>query len=231
MKVEIWSDIVCPFCYVGKKHLELALEQLPFKNEVEIVWRSYMLDPNLPVEGLNKTKKAYLVEDKGYSLEQVEGMMKHLEAVGKQIGIDFNHDDLVPVNTLQAHRLTHFAQERGKGNEMEEALFYAHFTAAENVGDKEVLTRLATSIGLEKTEVETLLETNQELEAVQADIEVAKNLGISGVPFFVLDQKYGVSGAQPVEVFVEALTQAYDEKVELLKTDNTANSCGIDGCD
>lgn len=231
MKVEIWSDIVCPFCYVGKKHLELALEQLPFKNEVEIVWRSYMLDPNLPVEGLNKTKKAYLVEDKGYSLEQVEGMMKHLEAVGKQIGIDFNHDDLVPVNTLQAHRLTHFAQERGKGNEMEEALFYAHFTAAENVGDKEVLTRLATSIGLEKTEVETLLETNQELEAVQADIEVAKNLGISGVPFFVLDQKYGVSGAQPVEVFVEALTQAYGEKVELLKTENTANSCGIDGCE
>ena len=231
MKVEIWSDIVCPFCYVGKKHLELALEQLPFKNEVEVIWRSYMLDPSLPVEGLNKTKKAYLVEDKGYSLEQVEGMMKHLEAAGKEIGIDFNHDDLVPVNTLQAHRLTHFAQERGKGNEMEEALFYAHFTAAENVGDKEVLTRLATSIGLEKTEVETLLETNQELEAVQADIEVAKNLGISGVPFFVLDQKYGVSGAQPVEVFVEALTQAYDEKVELLKTDNTANSCGIDGCD
>lgn len=230
MKVEIWSDIVCPFCYVGKKHLELALEQLPFKNEVEVIWRSYMLDPNLPVEGLNKTKKAYLVEDKGYSLEQVEGMMKHLEAAGKEIGIDFNHDDLVPVNTLQAHRLTHFAQERGKGNEMEEALFYAHFTAAENVGDKEVLTRLATSIGLEKAEVETFLASNQELEAVQADIEVAKNLGISGVPFFVLDQKYGVSGAQPVEVFVEALTQAYNEKIEQLKTDDTANSCGIDGC-
>ena len=231
MKVEIWSDIVCPFCYVGKKHLELALEQLPFKNEVEVIWRSYMLDPNLPVEGLNKSKKAYLVEDKGYSLEQVEGMMKHLEAAGKEIGIDFNHDDLVPVNTLQAHRLTHFAQERGKGNEMEEALFYAHFTAAENVGDKEVLTRLATSIGFEKAEVETFLASNQELEAVQSDIEVAKNLGISGVPFFVLNQKYGVSGAQPVEVFVEALTQTYNEKIELLKTDDTANSCGIDGCD
>ncbi len=190
-----------------------------------------MLDPNLPVEGLNKSKKAYLVEDKGYSLEQVEGMMKHLEAAGKEIGIDFNHDDLVPVNTLQAHRLTHFAQERGKGNEMEEALFYAHFTAAENVGDKEVLTRLATSIGFEKAEVETFLASNQELEAVQSDIEVAKNLGISGVPFFVLNQKYGVSGAQPVEVFVETLTQTYNEKIELLKTDDTANSCGIDGCD
>ena len=229
MKVEIWSDIVCPFCYVGKRHLELALEQLPFKNEIEVIWKSYQLDPNLPVEGLNMSKKEYLVKNKGYSLEQVEGMMQHLENAGKAVGIDFNHDTLVPVNTLQAHRLTHFAQERGKGNEMEEALFYAHFTAGENVGNKEVLTRLATSIGFEKTEVEAFLVSDQALEAVQEDFEVAKGLGISGVPFFVLNQKYGVSGAQPIEAFVEALTQAFNEKKEIINISTAGNSCGIDG--
>lgn len=230
MKIEIWSDIVCPFCYVGKRHLEMALEQLPFKNDLEVIWRSYQLDPNLPVEGLNMSKKEYLVKNKGYSLEQVEGMMQHLEKAGEAVGITFNQEALIPVNTLLAHRLTHFAQARGKGNEMEEALFYAHFTVGENVGKKDVLVKLASTIGFDEVEVRSFLDTDKELKEVQEDIETAKNLGISGVPFFVLNQKYGVSGAQPVEAFVEAITQAYQEKVEVLKMDTTnGSSCGIDG--
>lgn len=231
MKIEIWSDIVCPFCYVGKKHLEMALEQLPFKAELEVIWRSYQLDPTVPEEGLAMTKKEYLVQHKGYSLEQVEGMLEHLTHAGAAIGITFNHDGLIPVNTILAHRLSHFAQAQGKGNEMEEALFYAYFTKGENVGKKEVLIRLGVSIGLDEAAVRSFLDTDAELEAVQSDIEAARKLGVSGVPFFVLDQKYGVSGAQPVETFVDAITQAYQEQASVLKMHaSDGASCGIDGC-
>lgn len=231
MKIEIWSDIICPFCYVGKKHLELALEKLPFKDDIDIVWRSFMLDPNLPIQGLNKTKEAYLIEDKGFSKEQVQGMLGQLERAGEAVGITFNHQTMIPVNTLYAHRLSHFAQQRGLGNEIEEALFYAHFTQGKNLGDTSELVNLAVSIGLDQEEVHAFLNSNSATQEVQADIEKAKSLGISGVPFFVLDEKYGVSGAQPVDVFIQGITQAYTESNDILNQDQMGSSCTIDGCD
>ncbi|QQU02712.1 DsbA family oxidoreductase [Myroides odoratus] len=233
MKVEIWSDVMCPFCYVGKKHFENALAQLPFKDKIEVEWKSFQLDPTLPVEGASESTLDYLVKRKGMPKEQIEGMMHHLDQSGAAVGIEFRQDIAIPVNTFRAHRLIHLAQSHGKGNEMEEALFFAHFTAGKNVGDLEVLTDLATSIGLNKEEVVALLQSEEQTQEVKNDIEEAQALGISGVPFFVVDRKYGISGAQPIDTFAEALTQAYEEsqpKFEM-KGNQDANACGPDGCE
>ncbi|WP_060872448.1 DsbA family oxidoreductase [Myroides odoratus] len=233
MKVEIWSDVMCPFCYVGKKHFENALAQLPFKDKIEVEWKSFQLDPTLPVEGASQSTLDYLVNRKGMPKEQIEGMMHHLDQSGAAVGIEFRQDIAIPVNTFRAHRLIHFAQSKGKGNEMEEALFFAHFTAGKNVGNLEVLTDLAMSIGLNKDEVVALLQSEEQTQEVKNDIEEAQALGISGVPFFVVDRKYGISGAQPIDTFAEALTQAYEEsqpKFEM-KGDQDANACGPDGCE
>ncbi|MCS4240350.1 putative DsbA family dithiol-disulfide isomerase [Myroides gitamensis] len=233
MKVEIWSDVMCPFCYVGKKHFENALAQLPFKDKIEVEWKSFQLDPTLPVEGASESTLDYLVKRKGMPKEQIEGMMHHLDQSGAAVGIEFRQDIAIPVNTFRAHRLIHLAQIHGKGNEMEEALFFAHFTAGKNVGDLEVLTDLATSIGLNKEEVVALLQSEEQTQEVKNDIEEAQALGISGVPFFVVDRKYGISGAQPIDTFAEALTQAYEEsqpKFEM-KGNQDANACGPDGCE
>lgn len=233
MKVEIWSDVMCPFCYVGKKHFENALAQLPFKDKIEVEWKSFQLDPTLPVEGASESTLDYLVKRKGMPKEQIEGMMHHLDQSGAAVGIEFRQDIAIPVNTFRAHRLIHLAQSHGKGNEMEEALFFAHFTAGKNVGDLEVLTELATSIGLNKEEVVALLQSDEQTQEVKNDIEEAQALGISGVPFFVVDRKYGISGAQPIDTFAEALTQAYEEsqpKFEM-KGDQDAKACGPDGCE
>lgn len=233
MKVEIWSDVMCPFCYVGKKHFENALAQLPFKDKIEVEWKSFQLDPTLPVEGASESTLDYLVKRKGMPKEQIEGMMHHLDQSGAVVGIEFRQDIAIPVNTFRAHRLIHLAQSHGKGNEMEEALFFAHFTAGKNVGDLEVLTDLATSIGLKKEEVVALLQSDEQTQEVKNDIEEAQALGISGVPFFVVDRKYGISGAQPIDTFAEALTQAYEEsqpKFEM-KGDQDGKACGPDGCE
>ncbi|WP_413512710.1 DsbA family oxidoreductase [Myroides odoratus] len=233
MKVEIWSDVMCPFCYVGKKHFEDALEQLPFKDKVEVEWKSFQLDPTLPVEGVAESTIDYLVTRKGMPKEQIEGMMTQLQQAGLAVDIDFRQDISIPVNTFRAHRLIHFAQSKGKGNEMEEALFYAHFTAGKNVGQIEVLTEIATNIGLNKEEVIALLTSEAHTQEVKNDIDEAQTLGISGVPFFVIDRKYGISGAQPVDTFAEALTQAFEEsqpKFEM-KGNPDANACGPEGCE
>jgi len=206
---------------------------LPFKDKIEVEWKSFQLDPTLPVEGASQSTLDYLVNRKGMPKEQIEGMMHHLDQSGAAVGIEFRQDIAIPVNTFRAHRLIHFAQSKGKGNEMEEALFFAHFTAGKNVGNLEVLTDLATSIGLNKDEVVALLQSEEQTQEVKNDIEEAQALGISGVPFFVVDRKYGISGAQPIDTFAEALTQAYEEsqpKFEM-KGDQDANACGPDGCE
>lgn len=232
MKVEIWSDVMCPFCYIGKKHFEEALAQLPFKDQIEVEWKSFQLDPSLPLEGASVSTAEYLEKRKGYPRQQIDSMLAHLKQSGAQAGIEFNQEKAIPVNTFRAHRLIHFAQQRGKGNDMEEALFHAHFTGGQNVGDVETLATLAAETGLDKKEVTDFLHTEAQTEAVNKDIEEAQQLGISGVPFFVLDRKYAVSGAQPVAAFVGALTQAFEEsrpKFEM-KGDPGADACGPDGC-
>ncbi len=232
MKIEIWSDVVCPFCYIGKKHFEKTLGQLSFKDKIKTEWKSFQLDPSLPVEGLSISTTEYLIKHKGMPAQQIDGMLEYLKQKGADVGIDFRQDISIQANTFRAHRLIHFAQSNGKGNEMEEALFSAHFTEGKNVGDIEVLTELAENIGLNKTEVITFLNSEAKTEEVEKDIQEAQELGIHGVPFFVIDRKYGISGAQPIEIFIETLTKAYQEshpKFEMVGTQNDG-ICEDDNC-
>lgn len=233
MKVEIWSDVACPFCYIGKKHFETALNELPFQEKIEVEWKSFQLDPSIPEEGLNMTSAEYLEKRKGYPKHQLDQMFQHIKQQGEAVGINFNNENAVPANTFMAHRLIHFAQNLGKGSEMEEALFKAHFTDGKDVNDVKSLVEIAGEIGLNKEEVNELLTSEKHTDNVKKDIVEASQLKIQGVPFFVIDRKYGLSGAQPVDAFKQALTQAYEESKPQFEMKGTADgdACGPEGCE
>jgi len=230
MKIEIWSDVMCPFCYIGKNNFEQALEKLPFKNEVEVEWKSFQLDPTLdPVQSQNTIE--YFKEKKGFPAEQAAQMIGQVAQMGKGAGIDFNFEKALIINTFNAHKLLHLAKKYGKANEMEEALFKAHFTDGKNVGDIEELISLADHLGIDKDEARQALVSDQFDYEINQDIQEARNNGISSVPFFVLNGKYAVSGAQPAEVFADALQQTYKETVSPFKDLSQGGaSCDADGC-
>ncbi|WP_288445910.1 DsbA family oxidoreductase [uncultured Chryseobacterium sp.] len=231
MKIEIWSDVMCPFCYIGKNNFEQALNQLPFKDEVEVEWKSFQLDPTLDP---NKTQDTlqYFREKKGVAEAQATQMLGQVTEMGKGAGIDFNFGKTLITNTFSAHKLLHLAKRYNKSNAMEEALFIAHFIDGKNVGDTEVLVSLAEKLGIDKEEARQAITTDQLDDEVNQDIQEARNNGISGVPFFVLNGKYAVSGAQPAAVFENALQQTYKETVSPFKDLSGENgaSCDADGC-
>lgn len=231
MKIEIWSDVMCPFCYIGKHNFEQALEKLPFNNEVEVEWKSFQLDPTLDAEKPQNTIE-YFKEKKGFPTEQASQMISQVAGMGKASGIDFNFEKALIINTFTAHKLLHLAKKHGKSSEMEEALFKAHFIDGKNVGDQEVLVSLAESLGIDKDEAREALSSNEFNDGINQDIQEAQNNGISSVPFFVLNGKYAVFGAQPAEVFAEALQQTYKETVSPFKdlSQNGGASCDADGC-
>lgn len=231
MKIEIWSDVMCPFCYIGKNNFEQALEKLPFKDQVEVEWKSFQLDPTLEVSKTQDTIQ-YFREKKGVAEAQATQMLSQVTQMGKGAGIDFNFEKTLITNTFNAHKLLHLAKKHNKSNEMEEALFIAHFIDGKNVGDVDVLVSLAEKLGIDKDEA-TKAVTSDELDyEVNQDILEARNNGVSGVPFFVLNGKYAVSGAQPVAVFEDALQQTYKETVSPFKdlSGNSGASCDADGC-
>ncbi len=231
MKIEIWSDVMCPFCYIGKNNFEQALEKLPFKNEVEVEWKSFQLDPTLdPLQPQNTIE--YFKEKKGLPADQTSQMIGQVAQMGKGAGIDFNFEKALIINTFSAHKLLHLAKKHGKANEMEEALFIAHFIDGKNVGDLEELISLAEKSGIDQEEARQALTSDQFDNEVNQDIQEAKNNGISGVPFFILNGKYAVSGAQPIEVFADALQQAYKETVSAFKdlSKEGGAACDINGC-
>jgi predicted DsbA family dithiol-disulfide isomerase len=230
MKVEIWSDVMCPFCYIGKNNFEQALNKLPFKDQVEVEWKSFQLDPSLDPSKTQNTL-AYFKEKKGFADAQAQQMMGQVAQMGKGAGIDFNFEKALMTNTFTAHKLLHLAKKYNKSNEMEEALFIAHFIDGKNIGDPETLISLADSLGIDKEETEKSLTSNEFNDAVNQDITDARAHGVTGVPFFILNGKYAVSGAQPVELFENALQQTYHETVSPLKDlSNGDNSCDADGC-
>jgi predicted DsbA family dithiol-disulfide isomerase len=231
MKIEIWSDVMCPFCYIGKNNFEQALEKLPFKDEVEVEWKSFQLDPTLDPKETKNTIE-YFREKKGFPEAQAQQMIGQVLQMGKGAGIDFNFEKALITNTFSAHKLIHLAKKYNKANEMEEALFIAHFIDGKNVGDLDTLISLAESLGINKEEVQQALTTEEFDYEINQDILEARNNGVSGVPFFILNGKYAVSGAQPVELFSNSLHQTYDETVTPLKnlSDNGA-SCDADGCE
>jgi protein disulfide-isomerase len=210
MKVEIWSDIMCPFCYIGKRRFEAALEQFPGKDEITVEWKSFQLNPNLKSQP-GKDVYDYVAEMKGQSRDWSVAMHDQLAQTAGEVGLTYNFDKAVIANSFDAHRIIQLAKKHGLGDQAEERFFHAYFTEGKDVSDPEVLQELGESIGLDKEEVAAVLRSRDLADAVNKDVYEAQQLGIRGVPFFVLDRKYGVSGAQPSEAFTQALNQAFGE--------------------
>ncbi|MDQ0187644.1 DsbA family protein [Cytobacillus kochii] len=211
MKVEIWSDIACPFCYIGKRKFEHALDGFNQKDEVEVVYKSFQLDPNAP-QNTTETMNQMLAKKYGQSVEQVEQMQKQVTVQANEVGLDYHLNDAKMTNTLDAHRLIHLAKEKGKMSEMKEQLLKSYFVEGKHVGEIESLVEIAAAVGLDKEEVTSVLASDQYKKEVEVDMQEGVQLGVQGVPFFVFNRKYAVSGAQPSNVFSEVLTKVIEEE-------------------
>ena len=232
MKIEIWSDVMCPFCYIGKRRFEDALQQFAYKNEVEIEWKSFQLNPDM-VTNPNININQYLADAKGWTLDYAQQMNNHVTEMAAEVGLAYNMDNAIVANSFKAHRFTHLAKKHNLGDAAEEALFKAYFTEGKNVDDTDTLVELATAIGLDAETTRQTLATNAYADDVKYDIAEAQQLGISGVPFFVMNNKYGVSGAQAVPVFAQTIEKAFGEwsneqgkpKLDIIE----GPTCGPDG--
>lgn len=232
MKVEIWSDVMCPFCYIGKRRFEAALQNSAYKNEIDIEWKSFQLNPAMQTDPSVNIDQ-YLARVKGWSLEQAKEMNAHVTQMAAEAGLTYNFDRAIVANSFKAHRFTHLAKKHGLGNAAEEQLFKAYFTDGKNTDDNNVLIELGTAIGLDAPEIKQTLESDSYADEVRHDIYEAQQLGIRGVPFFVMNRKYGVSGAQAVPVFEQTIKMAFAEwrqanpkpALDIIEGD----SCGPDG--
>ena len=211
IEIEIWSDVMCPFCYIGKRKFETALERFEHKDKVNVIWKSYLLDPGL-VSDSTKSIHQHLTVSKGWTPDYAKEMGKHVSAMAKEEGLQYNLDQVKVANTFDAHRLIQMAKQKNRGDEMEEFLFRAYFTEGKNLADPEVLKAIASLIGIENEEVETMLRGKGYAKEVLEDLKAAEDIGVSGVPFFVFNRKFAVSGAQPSETFLKALKKAWENE-------------------
>ncbi len=210
MKIEIWSDVMCPFCYIGKRKFEMALQDFPQKEQIEIEWKSFQLNPSM-VTNPSKNINEFLAEHKGISIAQAKQMNDRVTAMANEVGLQYDFDKAIVANSFDAHRLSHFAKKHGKQDAMEERLFKAYFTEGKNTADNETLVALAGDVGLNPEETRMMLSRNDFSDAVNNDIYEATQVGARGVPFFVFDNRYAVSGAQPSQLFSDVLTKAWSE--------------------
>jgi predicted DsbA family dithiol-disulfide isomerase len=208
VQVEVWSDIVCPWCYIGKRRFETALEQFEHADQVEVLWRSFQLDPSYP-RGRGEPVRDALAAKTGASREQVRAMTAQVEKVAAEVGLEYDFENGFMVNTFDVHRLVHLAQSRGLGTKAHERFMHAQLVEAKDLSDTATLVELAAEIGLDAAEARRVLEGDDYAEEVREDGAAAQRLGGNGVPFFVIDRAFGISGAQPVEVFASALEKAY----------------------
>jgi predicted DsbA family dithiol-disulfide isomerase len=229
--IEIWSDVKCPWCYVGKRRFEKALAEFPHRDAVEVTWKSFQLDPSLP-DHYDGTEQQYLAERKGIAPEQVREMWQHLSRQAEGEGLSFDFDRVVVGNSFTAHRFLHLAKSHGRGDAAKEAVMSAHFEQGLDTSDVEVLVSLGAGIGLGEAEIRETAAGDRFAADVCHDIEEARTLGVQGVPFFVIDRRYGISGAQPVELFRQALDQAWRESHPLVSLTPSPDgpACGPDGC-
>jgi predicted DsbA family dithiol-disulfide isomerase len=214
MKIEIWSDVACPFCYIGKRRLEEALSGFEHQSEVEIEWKSFQLNPELKTDKVQSIHE-YLADAKGWTIDYAKQMGEQVTAMAEEVGLKYNLDATVVANTLNAHRLIQYAKTQKLGDAIEEALFIAYFMQGKNIDNKTELIEIAVSVGLNAVETEKVLDEMQFSEQVEFDAYEAQQIGVRGVPFFVFNRKYGISGAQPLEVFTRTLHQAYTEEIKI----------------
>ncbi|MCU4499266.1 DsbA family oxidoreductase [Acinetobacter radioresistens] len=212
MRVDIWSDVVCPFCYIGKKRLESAAEQAGV--ELEVYWHSYELDPEAPVKH-EQSNTERLAQKYGRTVEEMEEMQQRIAAMAAEEGIEFNWKQANSGNTFDAHRIIHLAQSKGLGNQAEEAFFYTYMTQGLAIGERETVEDVAARIGLDAAEVEYVLDTDTFADFVQHDEKLAREqLKVTGVPFFVFDQRIALAGAQPRDVFIQVFDQVLKTQQE-----------------
>jgi predicted DsbA family dithiol-disulfide isomerase len=234
MRIEVWSDVVCPWCYIGKRRLERALEVFEHADEVEVVYRSFELDPAAPKEATEPVAQV-LARKYGGGLENALAMMARVSEAAAEEGLEYHLDRTLRGNTVDAHRLLHLAiEEHGPRAQaaLKEALLAAYFTRVEDVADSEVLRKVATEAGLDPARVDQVLAGEEYAGAVREDVAQARAFGASGVPFFVVDRRYGVAGAQPVEVLLEVLEKAWaDAHPSVAMVGSGGDVCGPDGCD
>jgi len=236
MKIEVWSDFVCPFCYIGKRRLEEAIAQFPGKDQVEVEFKSFELDPNAQTysgTGINEA----LAKKYGMSIEEAKRANEGIGSQAAEVGLTFNFDEMKPTNTFDAHRLAKFAATVGKEKEMTEKLLASYFTESKLISDHDVLVEIAQTTGIEKEETLAVLnDSTKYANDVRIDEALAQQMGVTGVPFFVINQKYSISGAQPTETFRRALQQVWEEegnapKLQDLSGGNTAAACTDDNCE
>ena len=212
IKIDIWSDVACPWCYIGKRHLEGGIAALgDDAPDVEIEYHSFELAPDTPVD-FEGSEVDFLARHKGLPEARVHQMLEHVTGIAANAGLEYDFDALQHTKTLKAHELLHFAKEQGRQLELSERLFRAYFTEGRHVGRIDELVELATEVGLDAEAAREALESGRYASAVEADIAQAGAYGINGVPFFVFEGKYGVSGAQPAEVFSQVLAQVAGER-------------------
>ena len=216
LKVEVWSDVVCPWCYIGKRRFEAALARFDHRDEVELVWRSFELDVSAPPSSAEQGKYAERLASKyGCSGTEAQVMLDNMTVTAAQEGLDFRFDLARPGNTFDAHRLLHLALEHGQQDELKERLDAATFTEGSPASDHGALRALATQVGLPEVEVDAVLTSDRYCDQVRADEAQARAYGISGVPFFVIDGRYGISGAQPADAVLQTLDKAWSERPPL----------------
>jgi len=211
MKIEVWTDIMCPYCYLGKVHYEKALEQFPHSDQVELEWKAFQLNPTLPNKGEGTSIIEYLEKSVGVSEENIKQMLVQIEALAKECGITSNLENSVAANTLDAHRLVKLAATKGLASEVMLLLSKAYFEEAKDYSDYNVLIKIGTSVGLKEKEVEELLHSDIYAYEVKQDIQEAANLGFDTVPTFLFNRKYALVGSQPVGAFLKKLQKSFDE--------------------
>lgn len=232
MSVEIWSDIMCPFCYLGKRKFESALERFGEKDKIEIEWKSFQLNPDLKTDTSININE-YLSKVKGIEINKALEMNDYVTMSAKKIGLEYNLDKAVVANTFRAHILLHFAKDQGKQNDVKESLLRAYFTEGKNVDDINVLTEIGERSGLNITGLQAAFKSEAYSDAVREDIYEAQQLGIRGVPFFVFDRTLAVSGAQEVQVFSSTLEKSFEgwrkKNPEVQLDVIQGENCAIDG--
>lgn len=230
MKVDIFSDIRCPFCYVGKKKFEKALEKFPNAKDIRVNWHSFQLDPSLQTQP-DRDPFEFFSEAKGIPVSQAKMMHDHARNAGKDVGIDFNFENQKVANSYKGHLLIQMAKTKGLANEMEEQLFRAQFIDAKNIDDNNDLVEIGTKAGLTEEEVKTALSSDDMRYKVTEDEHLSRQIGVRAVPFFVFNDKYGVSGAQQPELFLEVLEKTWnefsagDKGLQIIEGD----ACDVDG--
>jgi protein disulfide-isomerase len=233
LKVQIWSDIMCPFCYIGKRRIEEALSLFEHKDTVEIEWKSFELDATF-IASAGDSLVEHLAEKYRKDNDWAQNMLDNMTQNAKSAGLDFHFEKAILANSHNAHRLLHLAKKYHLANELEELLFKAYLTEGKDINNLNTLSEIGIAVGLETEAVAQVLHSDEYSKEVKQDIQEANTIGVQGVPFFVFDNKYAISGAQPATAFLQTLEKVWEEgqfdsKVTLLNT-STDNSCDINGC-